>query len=423
MARARITVLGISLGAVLQGHAGATPNPDLAVAIRRGVSRTVLASSRGFVLRDLVRDTLVVKWNKPDALVFEAGVEGIRAGDLGTFSRLSVEPLVHSVVSVDGNRYRGRLRVEEDSFGRINVVNLVDVESYLKGVIPAEMLVSSHMEALKAQAVVARTFALKEALRSRRTNGYDLTADTASQVYQGMSGEDPRASQAVEETLGSVIHVNNKLVDAFYHQACGGRTQNNEDVWGGAPLPHLKAVDCQYCVAQYSRQGYGDYHWSHRLTYTDLRVKLLEAGIQVGEILDLKQSLEECGRARSFTVSSSDGEIDLSSARLRDIIGNGVMKSSFYRLASSDASRLLAEAALPGDPLAEANIRSIIGGYLGGGRQRILETEGTGSGHGVGLCQWGARRQAEEGRSHEDILHYYYQSISVGPLLPEYTGD
>ena len=144
---------------------------------------------------------------------------------------MSVEPLVHSILAVDGQRYRGRFRIEESSFGRINVINVLDIENYLKGVIPAEMLVSSHMDALKAQAVVARTFALKQVRRSRRSEGYDLTADTASQVYRGLGGEEARASKAVDITRGEVVHIRNTLVDAFYHQACGGRTQNNENVW------------------------------------------------------------------------------------------------------------------------------------------------------------------------------------------------
>lgn len=422
MARAPMA-LRFALACALAGALRATPNPDLAVAIRRGVSRAVLSSSRGFVLRDLVRDELITKWTKDAPLVFRSGPEGIQVGNFGSFSQMSVEPLVHSVLAADGQRYRGRLRVLEDSFGRITVINLVDVENYLKGVIPAEMLASSHPAALRAQAVVARTFALKQSRRSRRPNGYDLTADTASQVYRGINGEDDRASQAVDNTRGEVLHIRNRLVDAFYHQACGGRTQNNEDVWGGKALPHLRAVDCTYCSAQYARQGYGDYHWKHEMTFTDLQVKLLEAGIKVDEVLDVRQSLEECGRAKTFTVSTATGDLDLSSSKLRNLVGSGLVKSSFYRLASSAAPQSVAEGARPSDPMAEANIRSIIGGYLDGGQRRILELEGTGSGHGVGLCQWGARRLAEMGRPHEEILHTYYQSVSIGPLLPEYTGD
>jgi stage II sporulation protein D len=401
----------------------ATPNPDLAVAIRRGVERAVLSATRGFLLRDMVRDNTIIRWNSSDPLSFQSTVNGIQIGRLGVFSQVSVEPLIESTLAVDGSRFRGRFRVEEDNFGRLNVINLVDVESYLKGVIPAEMLISSHMEALKAQAVVARTFALKQLLKSTRRDGYDLTADTASQVYHGIGGESPRSSQAVEDTRGSVLHAGTHLLDAFYHQACGGRTQNNEDVWGGRALPHLRAVNCSYCAEQYTRQGFGNYHWTHRISFTDLRIKLLEQGIQIAEILDVRQSLEECGRAASFAISSSSDELELSSAKLREILGTSILRSSFYRLATEEPARELASGVGPPNPLAEANIRSIIGSYLRNAGQRFLEFEGTGSGHGVGLCQWGARRQAEMGRDHEGILHYYYRKVSVGPLLPEITGD
>lgn len=423
VARSRSWFTALLLVLVSLAPLGATPNPDLAVAIRIGVERTVLSSTRGFLLRDLVRDTTIVRWGSADPLVFEATLEGIQVGRLGIFSQVSVEPLVQSVLAVDGNRYRGRFRVEEDSFGHINVVNLVDVESYLKGVIPAEMIPSSHPEALKAQAVVARTFALKKSLRSKRRKGYDLTADTASQVYHGIGGEAPGPSQAVEDTRGSVLHVRNTLVDAFYHQACGGRTQNNEDVWGGRALPHLRAVDCNYCAAQYARQGFGNFHWTQRISHRDLQVKLLEHGIQIGSILDVRQSLEECGRASSFSLSAEDRELEISSAKLRDFLGAGFLKSSFYRLMTGEPSRELASDLRPINPMAEANIRSIIGSYLSKSSERIMEIEGTGAGHGVGLCQWGARRQAELGKKHEDILRFYFRAVSVGPLLPEINGD
>jgi stage II sporulation protein D len=152
-------------------------------------------------------------------------------------------------------------------------------------------------------------------------------------------------------------------------------------------------------------------------------VKLLEQGTQLGEIIDIRQSLEECGRATSFTISAEKGELEVSSARLRDILGAGVLKSSFYRLMTGEPSRQIAADLLPSNPLAEANIRSIIGSYLSQRVERAMEIEGTGSGHGVGLCQWGARRQAELGRKHEEILHFYFRAVSVGPLLPEITGD
>ncbi len=423
MPRVRWTLLvPVALLLWLSG-AHATPNPDLAIAVRRSVARAVLSSSRGFILRDLVRDTTIKKWTGSAPLVLKSGKEGIAVGKLGNFSHVSVEPLVQSILAVDGQRYRGRFRIEEDSYGRINVINVLDVENYLKGVIPAEMLVSSHVDALKAQAVVARTFALKQARKSRRQEGYDLTSDTASQVYRGLGGEEPRASKAVDITRGEVVHIRNKLVDTFYHQACGGRTQNNEDVWGGRALSHLRAVDCSYCAAQYSRQGYGDYHWTYQVSNTDLQVKLLERGVNAGKILDIQQSLQECGRAKSFSLTTTEGDIELGSSKLRTLVGPGIIRSSFYRLANSQAFRELSGTSRPSNPMAEANIRSIIGSYLEDSNSKVIEFEGTGSGHGVGLCQWGARRMAEMGRSHIEILRHYYQSVSVGPLLPEFTGD
>ena len=165
---------------------------------------------------------------------------------------------------------------------------------------------------------------------------------------------------------------------------------------GGRALLHLRAVDCSYCATQYARQGYGDYHWTYQISRTDLQVKLIESGINAGNILDVNQSLQDCGRAKSFTFSTAQGEIELGSSKLRTLVGPGVIRSSFYRLSNSTTFQQVSRSP-PKDPLAEANIRSIIGSYLGDSRDRIIELGGTGSGHGVGLCQWGARALGRNG--------------------------
>ncbi len=148
-------------------------------------------------------------------------------------------------LSVDGTTYRGSLRVLVNSRGMLNVVNRVDLEEYLYGVVPAEMGPRrfDEVEALKAQAVAARTYAL--AHRGQfESEGYDLCATPKCQVYAGLAAEDPLSSAAVDGTRGLVLAFEGRFADALFVSTCGGRTENVENVFGEQPVPYLVSVDC-----------------------------------------------------------------------------------------------------------------------------------------------------------------------------------
>ncbi len=401
------------------------PNPMLTVGIRTQAKRVEISSTQGFSLTDQLHDRTVVIQRSTETLVLEAGSEGIRVQGVGTFAVLGAEPLPGSLLKVDGQRYRGRLRIEEDRFGRLTAINQILLEDYLRGVIPAEMITSSPVEALKAQAVVARTFALLHKDRFLKDRGYGLSADTESQVYLGLEGEDPRTTQAVVETSGSVIHSGGGLLESYYHQACGGRTQNNEDVWGGRPLAHLRAVDCSWCAALAQATRQKGFEWRRTVRRRDLQARLLAVGYSVGEILEVEQEVEECGRARRFEISHAEGQLSLPPSRIRQILGEDKVMSSFYRLGGSETTQAEPVPAATLDPFAETQLRSIISGYLHSGRDtESVSFEGRGFGHGVGLCQWGARFLAGSAKkSHSEILRYYYQGASVGSASVVYSGD
>lgn len=150
-----------------------------------------------------------------------------------------------------GNRdYRGTIRFIINSRGRINVVNVLPLEQYLRGVVPMEMAGSaySNIEAIKAQAVASRSFALAT-LGQHRDEGYDLVDDTRAQVYGGLSAERELTSQAVEQTRGIVASYQTDTgrlapIQALYTTNCGGRTENNDEVFGGKALPYLRSVAC-----------------------------------------------------------------------------------------------------------------------------------------------------------------------------------
>ncbi len=148
-------------------------------------------------------------------------------------------------VLIDGKPYRGSLRVAVNPRGLVTVVNRVDLEEYLYGVVPAEMGPRRYdeLEALKAQTVAARTYAL--AHRGQfETEGYDLCGTARCQVYSGLSVEDPLSNAAVEATRGLVLAFGGRFADALFTSTCGGRTENVENVFGDPAVPYLVSAEC-----------------------------------------------------------------------------------------------------------------------------------------------------------------------------------
>jgi len=147
-------------------------------------------------------------------------------------------------LSLNGRNYRG-IFLLKNTAGGLSLINILNLEDYLKGVVPLELSPDTFnaLEALKAQAVAARTYALKNLGRYRRL-GFDLTDTQSSQVYGGLSAEHPLSNQAVEETTGEVITYKGKLIDALYTSTCGGMTEDAENVFSGQPVPYLKSTTC-----------------------------------------------------------------------------------------------------------------------------------------------------------------------------------
>jgi stage II sporulation protein D len=148
-------------------------------------------------------------------------------------------------LQLDGKPYRGAFDLILNSNNRLTVVNQLGIEEYLLGVVPAEINPASYPEfaALAAQAVAARTYALKN-LGRFRSEGFDLTADVRTQVYTGIAGEDESASEAVRQTFGVAVYYHGSLIDAMYSSTCGGRTEDFSNVFDGPDVPYLKSVLC-----------------------------------------------------------------------------------------------------------------------------------------------------------------------------------
>ena len=285
-------------------------------------------------------------------------------------------------LSVDGNPYRGQFIVYSGRSG-LTLVNHVNIEKYLYGVVPKEMSWLWSHEALKAQAIASRTYALY--IREKQQSGkcYDLTATTASQVYGGLSAEKEQASKAVDDTFGKVMLFDENLIIAYFHANSGGYTESSKNVWG-ADIPYLKSVSDIYSSIPVEKK------WSHTLSYKKISHLLSGSKRKPGKIKAIKPELRSpSGRIKSFLVISNKGRIRYRSNHFRMKIGATDLKSTCF------------------------NIKS--------GKFRVT-FEGRGYGHGVGMSQWGAHQMALSGRLYSDILKHYYQGVRIAESGYESNG-
>ncbi len=273
---------------------------------------------------------------------------------------------------VNNRPYRGKTELSADLKGLL-AVNELPLEEYLIGLINSEISSAWPIEAVKAQAVIARTYALhRKAIR--RNQPYHLESTVMDQVYHGVVTEDSRAARAVSDTAGEVLTYDNEIIEAFYHSSCGGRTEASVNVWG-KQLPYLKGVSCEYCL--YNSNG----TWEKRLTLKELEDKLRAGGYKVSAVSDVVAGARNSrGRVRDVIVSSQRGDLVLSGDKFRKAIGYSVIKSTNFVVNVSDG-------------------RASFSGY--------------GNGHGVGLCQWGAKQRALNGFNYMEILSYYYPGTQL----------
>ena len=266
--------------------------------------------------------------------------------------------------ALEGRPYRGGLVARVEG-GRLLLVNVLPLEDYLLGVLPAEMPASFPEEALKAQAVLARTFAVR---RLNPLAPYDLCATEACQVYLGLSAETPRHERAVRATEGRVLSYAGQVASALYHADSGGMTAGSEEVFQKA-LPYLRPRPDPYAKGPKSV-------WQQAVRPEEAARALRALGYAPrGD--DPPQVLEKSPSGRAWRV------------RLLGVEVRG-----------PEAQRLLR---LMGLPSAMAEFQ----GWLALGR---------GAGHGVGLSQWGAKGMAERGYGYREILGYYFPGTLLSPL-------
>jgi stage II sporulation protein D len=278
--------------------------------------------------------------------------------------------------------YRGRVLIAARD-GVLALVNDVELGDYLRGVLPAEIPASFHEEALKAQAIAARTYTVAN-MRKHKAQGYDLCDQPHCQAYLGVEGEDPRLDAAVTATAGLIVTYEGKPIHAVYHDTCGGRTAGNETAWqGSAPLPYLRPVsDCEGDVPRCAQSPNAT--WTRQVSQAKLGTALARFGVK-GAVTGIEAAKCDANRRpEEYRVRSDGGETVILAGVLRSTVNSAL---GWNTLPSADF-----QAAANGDTIVFA---------------------GRGNGHGVGLCQWGANAMAQEGKTAEEILKHYYTGVTV----------
>jgi len=338
------------------------------VALLQGADAVTLSSKGVLTLRDTRSGKTLATARRARPITVRLAGRGLNlAGTTYAVRSLRVTGSSNEI-SFNGKTYPGSLRILRQERGLL-IVNLVDVDAYLKAVVSSEMLPTWPQEALKAQAVVSRSFVFHHALRNRRK---DFDISSSSQVYNP-DKRDARTDNAVDATRKIVIFYRGKLLLPFFCTSCGGFTEYAANVWqseGRFPPP----VRCPFC------RECPDFRWQVRMSFRELRNKLGSAGIPRARSIAVHRRSASGGRITALKIECENGDRIVKINRFRMIMGPNVIKSGFFDIKARD-------------------------GYI--------TFSGRGWGHGVGMCQRGAKILAERGKSFKSISRYYFPGAKI----------
>ncbi|OGR75502.1 MAG: hypothetical protein A2X32_13390 [Elusimicrobia bacterium GWC2_64_44] len=276
-------------------------------------------------------------------------------------------------IRLGGNLYKGDILLRATPEGKLDIIEYLSLEDYLQGVLPSEMSPDWPLEALKAQAVASRTYALRYINPAR---DYDVTDGVEMQVYKGTAKISPRIIEAVNSTRGEVLKYKGKLVSAFFHACCGGHTASVRSAWGEDIIKPLYGAPDPFCSP--SRH----YRWEYYLASSELLKYIQAAGSTALKVKSLRiHKKDRSGRAVSFLVGTDKGSKTVQATEMRKRFGTFEFRSVYI-----------------------TSITPVKGGF---------ELAGRGWGHGVGMCQEGAKYMAMKGRPYKKILRHYYPGAAI----------
>lgn len=372
----------------MAGFAEAAWQPELLVSLGTKGTTLRLSGNVPVVLKRL--DNQKVVWQgkaKEFATLTFAGTgwelngKKLKKADAATLELTVADErnLAKLISTYDNKSYRGALRLLPRK-GGLHLINRVTAEEYLQGVVPEEMPAEWNAEAVKAQAVAARTYALRQRKRHGK-EGFDVCASTHCQQYGGVAVERAAANQAIKATQGMVLQSNGALVDALFHTDSGGMTENSEDVWGSR-------IDCLRAAKELRTETYP---WEKNITAVQLSGLLAKRGKNIGALKKIElspirigkasQDRTVSGRVKAVTFVGKSGRASMTGNDLRSMLG---LKSTLFSMTLN---------------------------------RNVVFIKGYGWGHGLGMSQHGAKAYADsEHWDYKKILQHYYQGAELKKL-------
>ena len=348
------------------------------VAIAKGSAQLSLFVAGSFEMVDVRTQASLLRANRLETSKISFVPEGLKLKNQIFFTEgVTILPKRKASLVVNNRSYRGDLSIIKEKDGTLLAVNILDLESYIKGVLYHEISHRWPLDAIKAQAVAARTYAVyqKELMKMK---DYDLMADTSSQVYGGSSSEQQRTNRAVNFTYGEILTYRGHVFPTFFHATCGGTTENAVELWKVSediePLQGSRV--CSFCLNS------PHYYWKASSDLKTIQKKL-------GDSYNLKSELKNIsvaernatGRVRSLELKTSEGETFIISAKdFRQLEGPDFIRSTNFSIVFE---------------------------------QDKVIFSGKGWGHGVGLCQWGALGMSLKGYNYKQILQFYYPGAEI----------
>ncbi len=404
--------------------------PIIRIGIKLNTRSVSIFSKSGFSIYD--SHGLILATKDPNIFQFKF-VNGAISFLSYRKNRVKVVPN-GGIIKVGNRTYRGYIELYPSIKSGMNVVNVLPLEDYLKGVIRMEISEKWPVNAIKSQAIIARTFALYN-WNKHKKEGFNLCATTHCQLYGGVTHESFITNRAVDETRGLILTYKGKPIDSVYHSASGGYTEDSEYVWGKY-IPYLRAVKSDF------EHPTKNIDWEFQIDGKTLGKKVYKwYKKDIGDVYDIViDKLSPHGRIYKLSLLGRKGRISLKGTNFRFLVGVGKLKSTFFSIEKlSGKKKIMVIKRIDSDTSItqkfqekdDWTMEELIALLKEDMNQKNKEVKivkeekevdtgnaiflfkGRGLGHGVGLSQWGAKALAEMGYNYKDILKYYYHNVKL----------
>jgi stage II sporulation protein D len=346
------------------------------VAVLKDRQEVTLSVSGPYDIIDIRKNKVIFHGKDSASFSVSCVKEGLKVKNtVYAVDAVRIDPQKKISVTVNKRRYRGDISIFKDETCKLCVVNTLDLESYVKGVLYHEISHKWPMDAIKAQAVAVRTYAMyqKEVMKNKN---YDVAADTSSQVYGGYFAETSKTNRAVNFTNGEVLLYRNKLFPAFFHATCGGMTENAAELWKLDIEPLSGGRVCGFCSES------PHYFWKTQMDLKVIQEKLENRHSLEGALINIRVfERNPTGRVRALELEGDLlNKLVIPAKEFRSLLGPDILRSTNFSIILED--------------------------------ERVVFV-GKGWGHGVGLCQWGAFGMSKKGSSYKQILEFYYPGAVI----------